>query len=64
VMVVLRLEILSDGELGRVVIDQSSGRDAIDDAAIAYVRACRWQPGTRNGTPELMWIRYGVRLDG
>jgi TonB family protein len=62
--VVLRIEVLDSGEVGRVEVDVSSRDPRIDEAAMAYVRAWHWRSGTRNGEPQSMWIRLGVRLDG
>jgi TonB family protein len=60
--VVLRLEILDSGEVGRVEVEVSGGADAIDQAAIAYVRVLPWAGGMIDGRPASMWIRWGVRL--
>lgn len=62
--IVLRLEVLGSGELGRVEVDVSGGSEAIDAAAVAYARAMPWLAGAIDGRPEAMWIRWGVHLQG
>jgi TonB family protein len=60
--VVLRIEVLGDGEPGRIQIETSSGSARIDQAAIDYARSQHWYAGRLNGEPHSMWIRWGVRL--
>jgi TonB family protein len=62
--VVLRVEVLAFGELGRIEVDVSSGRRQVDDAAIAYARDWTWSGGLVNGQPHAVWVRVGVRLEG
>jgi len=60
--VVLRIEVLKDGLPGHIAVDVSSGSTQIDEAAMAYARAHRWEPAMAAGNAERMWIRWGVRL--
>jgi TonB family protein len=60
--VVLRIEILETGDPGRVEIEASSGSRQVDQAAINYARTRHWYAGRINGLPQVMWIRWGVRL--
>jgi TonB family protein len=62
--VVLRVEVLGSGELGRIEVDVSGGTDEVDRAAIAYMRAVTWTGGMIEGVPATIWIRWGVRLQG
>jgi TonB family protein len=62
--VVLRIEVLTSGSVGRVEVDVSGGSDPVDAAAIDYVRSLKWIGGRIDGQPENIWIRWGVRLDG
>ncbi len=62
--VVLRVEVLASGGTGQVQIDVSSGRASVDAAAIAYARTQRWKPGSSNGEPQSVWIRWGIYLRG
>jgi TonB family protein len=60
--VVLRIEVLPTGIPGRIEIDVSSQSRQIDQAATAYARTRRWYAGRASGTPQVMWIRWAVRL--
>jgi protein TonB len=60
--VVLRIEVLPNGEPGRIEIDASSGSSQVDEAAMDYARAHRWYAGRDGQTPQAMWVRWGVRL--
>jgi len=60
--VVLRLEVLRDGSVGRVDVDVSSGSAQVDEAARAYARLLLWVPGRYQDEEQVTWVRYGVRL--
>lgn len=61
-LVVLRIQVLPDGQAGDVEIDVSSGSDQVDRAARDYARALTWVPARLNNLAESMWIRMGVTL--
>ena len=60
--VVLTVEVLPDGTVGRIEIARTSGDLAVDAAAVAYGRALRWVPGTREHRAEAMRISLPVTL--
>lgn len=60
--IVLRLEVLGTGDLGTILVETTGGSEAIDMAAIDYVRALAWAGGRVDGRPATIWIRWGVRL--
>lgn len=60
--VVLRVEVLASGEIGRAEVEVSGGSDGIDRAAVAYARALAWIGGMVDGHPSTIWVRWGVRL--
>jgi len=60
--VVLRIEVLTSGEPGRIDVDVSSGSRQVDQAAIDYAREHRWYAGRLSDNPRAMWIRWGIRL--
>jgi protein TonB len=62
--VILRIEVLANGEPGRMAIDVSSGSQQVDTAAMDYARQLRWFAGRTNEKAEAMWIRWSVRLQG
>jgi hypothetical protein len=64
VTVVVRIEVLGSGELGRVTVDMSGGSTARDEAAIAYARSLTWIGGLIDGQPATLWLRWGIRLQG
>jgi TonB family protein len=55
-IVTLSLQVLEDGSIGDVVVDQSSGFEALDQAAISYAKQ-HWHfaPGLRDGEPFVAW---------
>ncbi|WP_024537850.1 energy transducer TonB [Comamonas badia] len=54
-LVVLRVLIGTDGLPQQVQVNQSSGFERLDQAAVKTVSRWRFVPGTRNGVPEAMW---------
>jgi TonB family protein len=60
--VVLRIEVLANGDAGRIEVDTSSGSQRSDQAAIDYARTRHWNAGRVNGVARAVWIRWGVRL--
>ena len=61
-VVVLRVEVLSDGHVGQVEVDVSSGSRQVDEAAVAYAQTLAWVPGRLHGIEMSTWVRQGVRL--
>ena len=53
--VLLRVLVDENGAPQQIEINQSSGFDRLDKAALASVRQWRFVPGKRNGVPEAMW---------
>jgi protein TonB len=49
--VLVRVQVSPDGSPAAVSVAASSGSASLDDAALAAVRAARFTPATRNGTP-------------
>jgi protein TonB len=58
--VILRVEVLPSGKSGEVVLQQTSGFDVLDEAAIATVRSWRFQPATRDGEPLKQWVNIPI----
>lgn len=58
--VLLSIQVLENGRVGDVRIEQSSGFRRLDDAAVR--QASRWQlrPGTRDGVPVVMWKQIPI----
>ncbi len=60
--VLLALQILPNGRVGAVRIDQSSGYEKLDDAAAREARRWRMKPGTSDGTATPMWKRVPIKF--
>jgi protein TonB len=56
----LSIEILPNGRVGQVRIDESSGFTRLDDSAVREARKWRMKPGTRDGVAISMWKRVPV----
>jgi periplasmic protein TonB len=54
--VVLHVEILQNGGVGRIEIRQSSGHDMLDQAAIKAVPGWRFAPARISGAPITAWV--------
>ena len=56
----LAIEILPNGRVGQVRIDQTSGFVRLDESAVREARKWRMQPGTQDGVAIPMWKRVPV----
>ncbi len=54
--VVVRAEVLPDGQVGHILIKKQSGFAVLDQAALATVRVWRFYPAQRNGMAIAMWL--------
>jgi protein TonB len=61
-MVVLLVEVFSDGRIGRIEIESSSGHILLDEAAVNAVKRWRFEPATRNGQPVPTRARIPVEF--
>ena len=59
-LVMVRVLVGADGLPQRVELQQSSGFERLDQAALATVRGWRFVPGKRNGVPEAMWFNVPI----
>jgi protein TonB len=50
-LVVVHVAVSATGAPTGVAVAKSSGHDILDDAALATVRKCRFEPATQGGTP-------------
>jgi len=60
--VLLVLQIMPNGRVGAVRIDQSSGYPKLDDAAAREARKWRMKPGTSDGAAMAMWKRVPIKF--
>lgn len=61
----LRIVVASDGIVGRVTVERSSGHPSLDDAAVRAAREWRFSPARRRGTAiedeVLVPVRFSLR---
>lgn len=60
--VLLALQILPNGRVGAVRIDQSSGYAKLDDAAAKEARKWRMKPGSSDGAATPMWKKVPIKF--
>lgn len=56
----LSVQILPNGRVGAVRLDQSSGYARLDDSAMREARRWRMKPGTQDGVAAAMWKRVPI----
>jgi protein TonB len=61
-LVVLSVEVLKDGSVGRIEIITSSGYPLLDDSAIRAVKRWQFTPATVNGQPTESTIKIPIRF--
>ena len=60
--VVLKLEVLSDGQVGQVEVKRSSGHDILDRSALAAVRQWRFIPAKRGENTIPLWVNIPIKF--
>jgi periplasmic protein TonB len=58
----LRFEVLTDGRVGRVVVDRPSGHIDLDQAAVSAIKTWRFEPARRGSEAVAVWVRLPVRF--
>jgi len=61
-MVLLAVEVLTDGRAGRIRIKKSSGYALLDQSALNAVRDWRFEPARKSSTPLAMTVDIPVRF--
>jgi TonB family protein len=59
----LRFEVLTTGEVGHVLVEESAGSADLDHAAIEAVRTWRFEPARRGDQPVTVWVTLPVRFE-
>lgn len=62
-VVMLSVEVLADGRVGRLEIKKTSGYDLLDKSARETVKGWKFSPGKKMGTPVTMWVDVPVRFE-
>ena len=54
-----------DGAVVDSKVDKSSGFKNLDKAAVKAISACKFKPGTKDGAPAQIWVKfdYNWKLD-
>jgi len=58
----LLVEVLSNGRVGKVKIEKSSGYKILDEAAVEAVRKWRFTPARKGKTPVTAWARVPIEF--
>jgi periplasmic protein TonB len=58
--VILSVQVLENGHVGEVRIDQSSGNRRLDESAVHEARRWKLVPGTRDGVPVVFWKQIPI----
>ena len=61
-VVMLSVEVLTDGSVGRLEIKKSSGYDILDTSARKAVQRWKFFPAKKAGIPVIMWVEVPVRF--
>lgn len=61
--VLLKVEIGADGRARQVLVARSSGSPRLDNAALAAVRAARFNPYSEHGVPLVVWTTVPIRFE-
>jgi len=60
--VVLRVLVGADGRPEQIQVLRSAGSESLNHAAEKAVRHWRFNPGTRDGEPQAMWVEIPIRF--
>ena len=60
--VLLAAEVRSDGHIGSVRVKRSSGYASLDNSAVEAVKAWRFEPARRMGSPVDAWVEIPIRF--
>ncbi len=60
---VLAIEVLTDGSVGRYAVAKSTGHVRLDRAVIAAVKTWKFQPSTKNGKPIVECAELPVHFE-
>jgi TonB family protein len=62
-VVMLSVEVLADGSVGRLEMKKTSGYDLLDKSARVTVKGWKFSPAKRMGTPFTMWVDVPVKFE-
>jgi protein TonB len=60
--VLLKVEVLSNGQVGKIEVKKSSGYDVLDRSALNTVRKWKFVPARKGETPVSLWVNIPIRF--
>ena len=60
---VLRVEVLSSGKAGKIMVEKSTGYELLDREAVEAVKRWRFQPAQRKNSPVNAWVRIPIEFN-
>ncbi|MEW6615381.1 MAG: energy transducer TonB [Thermodesulfobacteriota bacterium] len=62
-VVLLKVEVLGDGGVGKIEVKRSSGYKALDESALEAVKNWKFLPATLNGISVKVWASIPIRFE-
>jgi protein TonB len=60
--VVLRVEVLSNGLVGKIEVKKSSGYEILDHSALTAVKQWKFIPAKKEGNAVPLWVNIPIRF--
>jgi protein TonB len=60
--VLLKVQVLSNGQVGEIEVKKSSGYDVLDRSALNTVRKWKFVPARKGETPVSLWVNIPIRF--
>jgi TonB family protein len=60
--VLLKVEVLSNGQVGKIEVKKSSGHEVLDRSALNTVRKWKFVPARKGETPVSLWVNIPIRF--
>ncbi len=57
------IEVLSDGKVGRTLLQTTSGVSSLDESALESIKKWQYAPGSKSGKLNAQWIRVVVSFE-
>ena len=61
--VLLRVEVLPNGQVGQIEVKKSSGYEILDQSALSTVRKWKFIPAQKGGITILAWVNIPIKFD-
>jgi protein TonB len=60
--VVVKVEVLPNGQVGQVEVEKSSGYEILDQSAVAAVKKWRFIPARKGGVTIPCWVNIPIKF--